>query len=35
MQYFKTISELIASYKILAYPGRIFFELSEKSNFIT
>lgn len=33
MQYFKTIGELIASYKILAYPGRIYFELSEKSNF--
>lgn len=33
MQYFKTISELIASYKTLAYPGRIYSELSEKSNF--
>lgn len=32
MQHFKTISELIASYKILAYPGRIYSELNGKSN---
>lgn len=33
MQYFKTFSELIASYKTLVYPGRIYFEISKKSNF--
>lgn len=32
MQYFKTISELIASYKILAYPGRIYSKLNGKSD---
>lgn len=33
MQYFKTISELISSYKTLLYPGRIFYEYSQKDDY--
>lgn len=33
MQYFKTISELIASYKTLLYPGRIYYEYSQKDDY--
>lgn len=33
MQHFKTIAELIASYNTLAYPGRIFYELSQRDDY--